>query len=193
MVNGSFFWKQLIKLHSLFQWCAQWNIGIGKRISYWYDNWGSSPIRLIRDRQPRPCAQLISLQEAITKRPSALNSYTGTILVLSDTDDVLVWRWSASGEYTASSVYKRMITTGKVCWNFMEIWTAAAPSKVKVFTHLMLKNRILTRDTLQRQGINCETNCVLCEILTLETHNHLFFQCLNAQAVWGRFTNLMRC
>lgn len=69
MVNGSFFWNQLIKFHILFQWCTQWIIGNGAKISYWYDCSGPTPLRRMKDGGPRPISQHILLQEAFQMVP----------------------------------------------------------------------------------------------------------------------------
>lgn len=121
-----------------------------------------------------------------------LSSFTGTLLALNDQEDQLVWKWSSSGDYTASSVYKLMVSGGKIQWNFKKIWEATAPSKVKIFTFLLLNNRVLTHEIMHRRGISCEAKCVMCEVCDVETSHHLFFQCQNAQEVWGKFTNLIR-
>lgn len=194
LVQGSFFWNQLIKLQPLFQWCTMWIIGNGARISYWYDCWGSEPLRRMKDGRPRPIYQHLSLNEALSEDSDIISSYTGTepVPVLYDHDDALVWRWSTNGEYSAASVYKMLIMAGKTHWGFMEIWSAAAPSKVKIFTFLLLKDRILTRDGLQRRGINCEEHCVLCDERPLETVHHLFFQCQNAREVWAQCSDIMQ-
>lgn len=128
LVNGSFFsGKQLIKLLGLLQWWVHWEVGSGKIISFWYDNWGSGPIRKLRDWQQRPPSQLISVHDVISDYSPVFSSFTGTVRPFTDFGDQLFWAfwcWSARGNYTASSVYKVMISGGKVGWNYMEIWSA---------------------------------------------------------------------
>lgn len=125
MVNGSF-WNQLIKFHVLFQCCTQWIIGNGANISYWYDCWGPTPLRRMKDGGPRPISQHILLQEAFSDGSPVISSFTDTVLVLNDLEDRFKWRWSANGEYSAGSVYKILITAGKIKWGFVEIWKAPA-------------------------------------------------------------------
>lgn len=48
-VGGSFFWQQLFKIKHFFHWSAQWSVGTGMLISYWYDSWDGAPIRSFKD------------------------------------------------------------------------------------------------------------------------------------------------
>ncbi|XP_078175174.1 uncharacterized protein LOC144568677 [Carex rostrata] len=171
--------------------------GDGKLISYWYDNWGEEgSLRGIRDRQPRPSSQLISLNEAISARSDLLQQVAGTVPVpvpvLTDRVDAMSWRWSGTGHYSALSLYNLIITTGKTKWKFMELWVSPAPSKVKFFCYLVLQDRVLTHEILQRRGMTCDLKCVMCDTCPLETAHHLFFQCPNAIEVWGRFLHLFQ-
>lgn len=87
------------------------------------------------------------MHEVITAKPELLSHATGFILVLAeDHEDSLLWRWSSHGIYSASSIYRIMILDGKVSWGFMEVWDSFAPSNVKIFSYLLIKNRILTHD-----------------------------------------------
>lgn len=51
---------------------------------------------------------------------------------------------------------------------------------ISVFAALLLEDRILTRERLKIRHINCEEQCVMCDMDTLETLYHIFFQCFNA-------------
>lgn len=152
----------------------------------WFDNWiGDRPLRHLRDGQPRPPSQLISLQEAVSEELPL----TGTVPVLTGGEDHAHWRWSANGIYLACSLYNTIISAGKIGWHYMELWTAAAPSKVKFFTYLLLQNRILTHEVMRR-GMQCDMQCVTCDDCPIESSQHLFFECPNAVEVWGRCRNL---
>lgn len=49
---------------------------------------------------------------------------------------------------------------------------------------MLLKDRILTREVLERRGIWCELPCEVCNTGDTETAIHLFFMSPYAQAVW---------
>ncbi|XP_078163518.1 uncharacterized protein LOC144558548 [Carex rostrata] len=77
-----------------------------------------------------------------------------------------------------------MVFGGLTRWNFMEVWHARAPSKVKFFTYLMLQERTLTRDVLARRGIPCQLQCEMCRQGQQETGLHLMYTCTYADQVW---------
>lgn len=55
-----------------------------------------------------------------------ISSFTDTVPVLNDLEDRFDWHWSANGKYSAGSVYKILITAGKIKWGFVEIWKVPA-------------------------------------------------------------------
>lgn len=176
MANGSFFWNQLVKIKPLFHWCAHWLVGDSKSISYWYDSWHEGhPIRALKDGIIRPRMQGISLREMLTKWPLVLSVPVNSIPVFNDQEDLLIWRWSQDGRYSSASVYKILSSAGKVKWRFMVIWRSFAPSKVRIFTYLLLHNRLLTREGMPRRNMNCDEQCPMCSDCQLETAFHLIF------------------
>lgn len=101
----------------------------------------------------------------------------------------MYWRWSSSGSYSAASVYKIMVSGGMLRWRFDEIWKGRAPPKVKIFTYLLLQDRILIHEVMERRGIPCQLQCVMCTSSAVETSVHLVYQCQYAQQVWSRIEN----
>lgn len=76
-------------------------------------------------------------------------------IVFLDIQDTTYWRWEASGQYSARSIYRVMIGGGKVVWRFKGIWKARVPPTVKVFSIMLLKGKIPTHDML-RARIHCD-------------------------------------
>lgn len=107
-----------------------------------------------------------------------------TTIVLTEQRDSLYWRWSSKGTYTASSTYNIMMSGGMVAWEHKETWRSRVPNTVRIFIYLMLRQRILTHDIMQRRRIGCEGKCVLCDSCPLETLIHLLFTCPYATQVW---------
>lgn len=185
LVQGSFFWQQLIKLKRLFHWCTRFQIGDWLTISYWYDNWNGTSLRSMKDGQLRPAFQAISLREAADILSDvAPDDEEISNLVFTQQEDILAWRWSTNGVYSASSVYRVMITAGLTRDRCNKLWKIHAPAKVKIFTFLLFKNRLLTHEVLENKGISCDLKCVLCDTCHLETSHHLFFTCSYARRVW---------
>lgn len=180
---GSFFWKQLRGLWYLFNWCTGWEIGDGKLISFWFHAWQGLPLR--NNRPPRPTRPNISLHSAIPIITDLLpNSPLLELPMLTQQMDVILWKWSTSGSYTAKSVYDKLSGGGMIRDRFSTIWKCKVPPTVCIFGFLALREKILTSDVLTKRGVRCQTNCVLCQRCNMETATHLFFKCSNALQVW---------
>lgn len=110
----------------------------------------------MKDDLPRSISQHISLQKAYPVASPVTSAFTSTVSVFSEFDDILIWRWSTNEEYFAYSVYKVIIEAGRIKCEFMEVWKAATHLKVMILSQLFLKDRLMTRERLQRLGINCE-------------------------------------
>ncbi|XP_060206264.1 uncharacterized protein LOC132633869 [Lycium barbarum] len=50
---------------------------------------------------------------------------------------------------------------------------------------LALHQRLSTVDRLRKWGIQVQTDCVLCENVVIESHEHLFFDCGYSQHIWA--------
>jgi hypothetical protein len=55
--------------------------------------------------------------------------------------------------------------------------------RIKVFSWLVNKNRVLTRDNLKTKGWKGSGLCEFCD--NLKSENHLFFDCPLAWYVWN--------
>lgn len=69
-------------------------------------------------------------------------------------EDVTLWRWNGQGTFTVSSFYNKMEQEPLIRNKISLIWKLKAPTRVAVFTWLMLQNKILTVDNLVRRGWN---------------------------------------
>ena len=81
------------------------------------------------------------------------------------------------------SVYNHMIGGGEID-SFSHIWESKLPYKIKIFTWLLEKGVILTKDNMiRRKWLGGDPSCKFCE--QPESIDHLFFQCPVAQCVWA--------
>jgi hypothetical protein len=66
------------------------------------------------------------------------------------------------------------------------IWKSKCLPKLRIFAWLLLQDRLNTKDIMQRKNWHIEEGpaCVLCTNSTLETRDHLFFECSLAQECW---------
>lgn len=180
--QGSFFWGDLISIKHLFDWSTTWIIGDGSAISYWYDHWGGKPLKSVGSR----CINSAwSLQKACEQLDISID-------LCVDQSDELTWRWAASGSYTAKSAYHILIQGGLVRWQFWCTWCYYIPPTVKLFLFLLLKDKLLTREVLQRRSFNCpDIFCPMCDSGAVETSLHLFFQCQHSLRIWNMVEYLL--
>jgi hypothetical protein len=66
------------------------------------------------------------------------------------------------------------------------IWKSKALPKLKVFSWLLMLDRLNTRDLMVRKQWHLDTGsaCAICNNSTLETRERLFFECDFAQQCW---------
>ena len=76
------------------------------------------------------------------------------------------------------------------CINRRKTWDCFCQPKHKVFFWLLIKDRLSTRNILRRRNMHLPSyNCVLCDLDTEETLQHLFLHCPFAKRCW-EFINL---
>lgn len=109
--------------------------------------------------------------------------------------DVVHWRWEASGFYSSRSAYKALFVGTSLFACNEALWRSWAPLKCKIFTWLAIRRRCWTADRLQRHGLQSQGVCVFC-LLSLETIDHLIVGCAVTAQIWGQFFSrlgLSRC
>lgn len=91
MIKGSFFWNQLRNIKHIFIRAAQWQIGDGKSVSFWFDAWVEEPIEVGGGKGLSK--QNISLREAWPIKYQLLPDLElGRSITLTTQEDRLVWR-----------------------------------------------------------------------------------------------------
>jgi hypothetical protein len=103
--------------------------------------------------------------------------------------DTLLWMGGdTSGRISVKNIYeaienkKQYLVIGG--WR-KSLWSWEVPMKLKLFTWLMIENKILTWEILQRRGFVGPGWCMLCK-KNLETNFHLFVECPFTRSVWER-------
>lgn len=77
--------------------------------------------------------------------------------------------------YSANSVFKMMISAGRIRWRFLNIRKLRIPPTVRLFLFLLIKGKVLTRDVMRRRNFHCGLECEMCNLNQPETAIHLFF------------------
>lgn len=73
-------------------------------------------------------------------------------------------------------------------WHYNEIWQAKVPPSVKIFGYFVIKNKVLTRDVLERRHIFCNVNCSMCR----DQKVTCLFSCQCALSVWNYMQNSIK-
>ena len=102
---------------------------------------------------------------------------------LSTTPDRLIWRWTASGIYSAQSCYTATFHGSTGCHSWKLIWKCWAPPRVKFFHWLANQDRCWTAERLARHGLQHYPRCLLCDQQP-ETMRHLLLECPLARQAW---------
>jgi hypothetical protein len=102
--------------------------------------------------------------------------------------DTFLWRWSSSGQYTASSTYQAFFLGRTGLQGARELWKCNAPERCKFFVWLILYGRCWTADRLKRHGLADDDSCSFCAQQT-EHLDHLLLTCPYSKEVWFRILN----
>jgi hypothetical protein len=103
---------------------------------------------------------------------------------LTDDCDSLIWSYTADGKYSSSSIYKIISFRGVVPLYIPSVWSLHVPPRIHTFLWLLSKDKLMTKDNLQKRNLNKPLDCVFCK--EHETINHIFFDCVVARNVWEK-------
>ena len=101
-------------------------------------------------------------------------------------EDKMIWSVDASGCFKGSSVFKYEEKGAHPLWT--KAWIKGLIPKINIFFWILLQNKILTIDNLQKRGINVVNRCSLCKE-DYEDRDHLFLNCTYSQKVWRFILN----
>lgn len=116
-----------------------------------------------------------------------LQNLLATLHALQPQGDSDQWSYIwGSSVFTASRAYKEIIGHSSVHPLFLAIWNSKCQMKHKVFFWLLLKDRLSTKDLLQRRNMELDSyTCDLCILRRIESVAHLFLRCNFAKACWS--------
>ncbi|KAJ4769736.1 Ribonuclease H-like superfamily protein [Rhynchospora pubera] len=192
--QGSFFWNDIFNLRLYFQLSTKSVVTSGSNTLLWYDNWGGNifafygfensmlPCKNITLKRAR--SRLYSLFASPLTAVQAEKLALVSLLPNSSTPDTLFWRWRTDATYSASSLYKCLVSAGKISFHFLMLWKVKVPPSIRHFLVFLAHGRIMTQDQLQKRHINFAPRCHMCREQILETQFHLFCDCTFAKAIW---------
>jgi hypothetical protein len=94
--------------------------------------------------------------------------------------------WGSS--YTSAKFYSFLFEAVPCDKVLQAIWTSKCLPKLRVFAWLLFTDRLNTKDIMNRKQwvVQGGPSCVLCNTNSLETTEHLFFQCPFAYQCWNQ-------
>jgi hypothetical protein len=192
-VGGSNFWKGIMWAARVARMGYKWRVGDGSKIRFWEDLWiGSSSLVIqywkiyciVNEQNKiivelwdgvnlkctfRRCVdvRLYNLWEEVVNIASSIE--------LSGEEDELIWQFDSSGIYFSQSLYAVINFRGVTPVYVPAVWSLLIPPRVYFFLWLLSKNKLLTRDNLEKRKRVYDKTCLLCN--EMETVRHLFYDC----------------
>lgn len=166
-------------------------VGNGTTISFWHHNWGCGIISTIyaelfsyAEDETETLAQVLNAAQLALRQPistTAEEQQTELMIHMAQTtieagQDGTRWKWTDTGTFTVKSAYGAIKNEPHISNNLHRIWKTKAPPRFKVFGWIMIRNKILTIDNLQRKGMILVNRCIMCKKAN-ETVKHLFYRC----------------
>lgn len=181
----------------LFAAATKVSIGDGSKAKFWESSWldGLRPKdvapKIFEISKRKACVvskaldnnfwiRQIDIQQGLTlthiQQFATLWEMISGVTLRHDRQDTISWKFTSSGEYSASSAYLAQFAGLTFSTNSATIWKVWAPPKCKFFAWLILQNRVWTADRLTQRGW---PNCGLCPLCkqVQESAAHLLFQC----------------
>lgn len=209
-------WRGLSHALPIFKSISRWKVGNGSCVSFWHDRWCSPfPLaRLFPGIYAVASTKNLSVSEVYSlEGPGHHGSCLGTAqgcneqmadllvelkrcymkITLSDEVDELLWS-SSSDSMSVANCYSNLLSfrlnffsPGVMQYRWNKIWIQQLPSKVSFLLWLLIRDRVLTHNNLQRRGFSLVSQCLFCK-QSAEDVDHLFSQCFFTSQVWDYFS-----
>jgi hypothetical protein len=202
--RGSFWWKDIFSLIDDYRSITTCKIHNGASILFWKDFWLQG--ELMCHKFPRLYSYYVNEDVSVAAMIHLENLHEGFFLPLSveafqewqeatqimngiqlseHQTDIRTFVWGP--KYTPSKYYKFLFARLPHDTALNAIWKSRAMPNLKVFIWSLFQDRLNTRDLMKRKNWHIDSgyNCAMCSQNTLETSQHLFFQCEFAQLCWN--------
>ncbi|XP_057250731.1 uncharacterized protein LOC130591430 [Beta vulgaris subsp. vulgaris] len=187
---ASWQWKKLMSIWPLFKKGLRWQVGNGRDISFWDDNWVFQyPIRMVVSPLPGPENFRVSdlmdefggwdrIKIGLLVPSHIVSRICSYYLPSSSQKDSLVWGLTADGEYsvkTGSLLAQGVFNPNFEKVEFAWLWKLQVPPKIKMFLWKACHDGLPSKDRLEKCKVFIPQQCVLC-CNALESISHLCFQ-----------------
>jgi hypothetical protein len=185
-------------------------MGDGSTISLWDEDWGegilklrfkalysfswSKEVSLNKVLQTANTSNLfrpITTQRAHSEFEAFHQIIDQSRLMMSQENiDDAMWKGHPTGLFTVKSAYYVLKNGPRIKSKLHRLWKLPAPPRFRIFGWLLLLNRILTTENLNKRGFNMVSICYLCRG-SQETSMHLFRECVFSKLLYTRIFNLL--
>lgn len=198
---GSWMWKKLLKFRARAMELAQVEVANGSVASFWFDRWSplgvlisltgeggclrlgipihstvEYAVQVYRKRRHRTHVLLQIEQEIMNLQAQGLGHHDDTYLWMRENGE---FRPDFLSSHTWNLTRRQ---APRVPW-FKAIWFKEATPKYSFLSWLAAHDRLSTGDKLLRWNPQATATCWLCSG-TLETRDHLFFECSFSAEIW---------
>lgn len=197
--NDSPVWKDLMKIRHFYIRGRKVKANNGEKTLLWTDSWmEETPLCLKLSTLFELCKEKsISVADCVKKGgqvefrrwlPEVLygqwNNMKMSIMSrqFAESPDEVYWKWNKSGKFSVKSTYD-YLTQGDEGDPHTKIWKAKIPYKIKNFLWLLENDATLTKENMVKRKWVGDPSCRFCD--SVETTEHLFFQCPTAKVVWS--------
>lgn len=191
--KGSFWWKDLLHLSDKFRGVASCSVGNGTTVLFWLHG---RLFSFAKNQKIFVAAFLsasdltrhfyLPLSEQAHQEFTKLQEIIQDMQLREEDKDQWYYIWGAQ-KYTSKSFYNHAYEDFQPPKPFLWIWNSRCCNKLRVFSWLLLMDRLNTRNLLKRKKFKIEGNnyrCILCASHREETAMHLFFTCPFATRCW---------
>lgn len=185
-----------------------WCVGNGRQIDFWLDNWHSSGI--LKDQFPLLFFKVKDQSISISNMKIAwrigdwnslwrimptvenavdLNSLSDIIaqLQLTEKSDVIKWK-NNNGIFSSALAYSLSDNSHQANNRWTTLRSIKIPHRIRLFLWQSEHQRLPTLVLLERRSIIRDATCQWCS-QSVETQEHLFFDCSLATFSWSVFKN----
>lgn len=198
----SYFWRNLLKSWDEASLHIKWNVSVDSQIKFWDDFWvgehgplkylSFSPIRSqdvskpISDYANNDGSWRWSLFQHLL--PTDVLRRLSSFTFLEDPQSPpCSWALTDNGKFTTKSAYRVLESLNwddrKAIWS--RVWKLPMAQRIRTFTWLLLKGKLLSNDQRVRRGMSSDPSCSLCQHRK-EDLDHIFKSCSFASKVWRK-------
>lgn len=202
----SFTWRSICSARDVIRDGLVWRVGNGTHINLWNDPWlpGKENNRIKGHDIGTSWITVDQLIEGSTWNRELIHKLVDSetanrilTIPISDSrpEDIRVWKFEGTGEYTVKSDYRAIVTellqnkpnlspkTEEYRRFYQGLWKLDIPAKIKIYMWRLFHNLVPHYENLARRTLCEEAVCPLCKT-ELETSDHLLWACVILQDIW---------